>query len=85
MRCRVSDISTVNLTVASLSGACSLLVRLGSFDGARTGSDGDASGWGGVGAGSAASGVGGVSVISDAVDVGAGGATSGGVGVDAAS
>jgi len=32
LRCRVSDISTVNLTVAFLSDACSLLIKLGSFD-----------------------------------------------------
>jgi hypothetical protein len=32
LRCTDSDISTLNLTVASLSGAWSLLIRLGSFD-----------------------------------------------------
>ena len=78
LRCRVSDISTVNLTVASLLGACSLLIKLGSFNWIGTGSGADTVGSGGLAIGNAASGV------SDAVGLGAGD-TKSGVGGDAVS
>ncbi len=51
-----TDISTVNLTVASLSGACSFLIKLSSFDWIGTGSGADASGPGGVATGNKANG-----------------------------
>lgn len=79
LRCRVSDISTVILTVASLSGACSLLIKLGCFDWIGTESGVDASGFGGLAIGNAASGV------SDAVGAGAGDTTNVGIGGNAAS
>ena len=48
---RPTDISTLNLTVGSLSGVCSLLIKLGSFDWICKGSGANANGCGGFAVG----------------------------------